>query len=414
MKNIYSSLDIGSNTIKLVVGEIYNNKLNILATNEINSKGIKNGLIVKADDVLICLKELFRRTEDTLGIKVNKVVTTIPSYYSEFLVGEGYTTINREDNTVNGTDIIRALQASVYNKVVDNRELVNVMPIEFTIDDKTKIEDPKGKKANKLSVTSILSTVPKKNIYGIITLLEDIGIQVVDICLNPTCDYNEFMTNDLKDKTGAIINIGKDKTEVSVINKNILIATENISIGGKNIDKDISYIYNISTKVSNKLKENFALASKRNASMREMETIQNKNNEEVKINQYEISEIVNSRLVQILELSKKQINLLTKKEIHYIIITGGTSEMTDFDIVASDMFGKTYINTEVKEIGARHNKYSSVLGSIKFYYQKLTFRDKVSPMLNEEEQELLFRIKKEKNINSDSLFGKVFGYFFDN
>ena len=40
------------------------------------------------------------------------------------------------------------------------------------------------------------------------------------------------------------------------------------------------------------LKENFALASKRNASAREIETLVNEDNEEVKVNQYELSEII--------------------------------------------------------------------------------------------------------------------------
>jgi len=414
VKNIYSSLDIGTNSIKLVVGEIFKDKLNILVCNEINSKGIKKGLIVSADDVLICLKELFRRTEEMLGIKIKKVITTVPSYYSEFLVGEGYTTITREEKEVNGQDIIRALQASVYNRVTDNRELVSVTPIEFTLDEKEKVEDPKGKKCDKLTVTSIMSTVPKKNIYGIVTLLENIGVDVVDICLNASCDYEELKIADLDKKTGAIINIGKDKTEVSVINKGILIATENISIGGKNIEKDISYIYKIKNKDALKLKEEFALASKRNASMREFEKVLDKEGNEVKVNQYELSEIVNSRLVEILELSKKQINLLTKKEIHYIIITGGTTEIRDFNEVAMNMFGKTYINTSVKEMGARNNKYSSVLGAIKLYYNKLKFRNKTSSTLSLDEQELLFKVKKEKNVNSSSLLGKIYGYFFDN
>ena len=44
------------------------------------------------------------------------------------------------------------------------------------------------------------------------------------------------------------------------------------------------------------------------------------NEENIKINQYEISEIISSRLKEILNLARKQINLLTKMEISYIII----------------------------------------------------------------------------------------------
>lgn len=412
MKDLYTSLDIGSSTIKLVVAEMYKGKLNVLACSEVKSKGIKNGLIINAEEVLICLKEVFRRVEDILQIKLNKVLAIIPSYYSEFFLSEGYTTITRENKTINGADIVRALQSSAYNRVPDNRELVSVVPIEFIIDDNEPINDPKGKTGEKLYVKTVISTVPKKNVYGIVTLLDNIGVDVVDIALAPTADYFEFRKKDYINKTGAVINIGKDKTEVSIINKDVLIATEILPIGGKNIDKDISYIYNINMKDALYLKEKFALASKRNASAREIETLVNEDDEEVKVNQYELSEIIYSRLKEILELSKKQINLLTKKEISYIIITGGTTEIDDFSVVFDNMFGRSYNYTEVKEVGVRNNKFSSVIGAIKFYYDKLQFKNKITSTIDEEEQRELFTIKK--NVNKDTLLGRVYGYFFDN
>ena len=46
MKEIISSLDIGSDTIKLVVGEMFNNELNVLSVSEVKSKGVKRGIIV--------------------------------------------------------------------------------------------------------------------------------------------------------------------------------------------------------------------------------------------------------------------------------------------------------------------------------------------------------------------------------
>ena len=45
MKEIISSLDIGSSTMKLVVGEVYNNEVNVLAVSDVKSKGIKKGII---------------------------------------------------------------------------------------------------------------------------------------------------------------------------------------------------------------------------------------------------------------------------------------------------------------------------------------------------------------------------------
>ena len=59
MKEIISSLDIGSSTVKLVVGEVYKNEVHVLAVSEVKSKGVKKGIIVNPEEAIISLKELF-------------------------------------------------------------------------------------------------------------------------------------------------------------------------------------------------------------------------------------------------------------------------------------------------------------------------------------------------------------------
>ena len=297
MKEIISSLDIGSSTVKLVVGEIYNDELNVLAVSEVKSKGVKRGIIVSPEEALISLKEVFLRCEEMLGIKINKVILTIPSYYAEFIITDGSSTITNEDGIIQSVDVVRTMQACVYNKVPNNKEFVAITPIEFTIDDSDKkVKNPTGMKANKLKCKAVLSLAPKKNVYTAVSLLENIGVDIVDINFGSVADYFEFKTPELDKKNTAVINIGEEKTEVSIFKKGILIETECIEIGGKNIDRDICYIYDISRKQAVYLKEKFALASKRNASTSWSEDVLTKSEENIKINQYEISEIISSRI----------------------------------------------------------------------------------------------------------------------
>ena len=212
-------------------------------------------------------------------------------------------------------------------------------------------------------------------------------------------------------KNTAVINIGEEKTEVSIFKKGILVDTENIELGGKNIDRDICYIYSISRNRAKDLKEKFALSHKRNASTTWSEDVLTTNDESIKINQYELSEIIYSRVKEILELAKKQINILTKLEISYIIVTGGTSEANDFSLVVEEVFGENAKVYKVKEIGCRHNKYSSVLGFIKYYHEKLAFRDKSAYTITEKEQNELINSRR---TSSTSVLGKIYGYFFNN
>ena len=412
MKQIITSLDLGSNSVKIIVGEIYNDELFVLACTEVVSKGVKKGLIVEPEKALESIKEAITRTESILGIKINKLIVISPSYYANFFKGEGYITLTREDKKIIGEDITHVMQASVYNRISPNLELVSVSSKDFIINEKDIVKDPKGIEATRLSVNSILGVVPKKNVYTLIEILDNLGIKVVDLAFGGQADYFAYRKEEYKNKLGAVINIGSNKTEVSIIDNDILINTEVLDIGSKNIDRDISYIYDLTLEDSKKLKETFALAHKSSASTNEIVECLTKSNEHIKINQYEISEIVYSRVREILELSKKQINLLTKKEISYIIITGGCTELEGFSKVYKEVFGKSYEMCNLEKLGVRNNKFSTALGVISYYYYKLKFRDKIATTVDGVEQEEIFREKKK--IDESSLLGKVYSYCFDN
>ena len=411
MKEIISSLDIGSSTVKLVVGEVYKNEVHVLAVSEVKSKGIKKGIIVSPEDALISLKEVFSRCEEMLNIRIDKVLLTIPSYYAEFSIVESEVIVENEEKIVSSNDLINSLQSCVYNKIPSNKEFVGIMPIEFTLDGNKKVKNPNGQSASKLGCKAVMSLVPKKNVYTSVSLLENIGVAIADINFGCVGDYYEFKNAETDKKNCAVVNIGDEKTEVSIFKKGILIETENIEIGSKNIDRDICYIYDIPRKKARELKEKFALASKRNASTSWSEEVLNNKNENIKISQYEISEIICSRIKEILELSKKQINLLTKLEISYIMFTGGTTELNDFNLVVDEVFGREMERFNVKEIGCRHNKYSTVIGLIKYYHKKLSFRNKLAYTVNQDKQDELINIKKS---NNNTILGKIYGYFFNN
>ena len=64
-------------------------------------------------------------------------------------------------------------------------------------------------------------------------------------------------------------------------------------------------------------------------------------------------------------------------------------------------------------MGIRHNKYSSTLGVIKYFDDKLALRGKSYNMLNSDDIESLVSTQQRLTSN-DNIIGKVFGHFFDN
>ena len=286
MRQIITSLDLGSNSIKLVLGEIYEGRLFVLCGVNVKSTGIKNGLITNQDRVASSIKNALKKLESLVGVKVDKVVVNAPSFDSNFIKGEGNITFD-EEREITGSDITNVLSKSVYKKVSSSEELVSVFPVDFIVNEDKIVKDPKGIVAKSIGVNSILTTVPKNNIDILYDTLSKLDIKVADLSFGGMADYFEFRDSEMAKKNVAVINIGEDKTEISVIEKDSLVGCETLEMGGKNVDRDIAYIYDITLENARRLKEDFALCHKSKASTSEIVEVINKSEENLKINQYE-------------------------------------------------------------------------------------------------------------------------------
>jgi cell division ATPase FtsA len=172
-------------------------------------------------------------------------------------------------------------------------------------------------------------------------------------------------------------------------------------------------MYKVNDEVAEKLKLSFSLAHKKNASVNDLIEVTNAENELIKINQFELSEVVMSRTEEILNEAKKEINLLTSKKIDYIIITGGTSNIPGFEYIVKDTFGEYASIGNVKMLGIRDNIYSSCIGNLVYFISKLKLKNKDYSMINDNEMYQITSPNATKKLNaSDSMLGKLFGYFF--
>lgn len=404
VKHIYTSVDIGTDTTKVVVTELYKGKLNLLAASSIKSSGIKKGLITDVNEAAKTLKKAISEVEGMLGISIKKVLVNIPSYFADFTKVEGEIKIDSEDSIVNGHHVSMVLENSLKSSNF-SKEIVSIIPIDFSIDEQVGIKDPKGLMGDVLRVRAVVCLVPKKNIYSVVSLVDSVGLEVVDISLNGIGDINAFKNKDIDSKLGAIVNVGYETTNVSIYNKGIIIKNSIIGMGGKNIDNDLSYMYKIDLNEANKIKEKFALAHKNNANKGEFYEVNG-----IRINQFEATDVVMSRIEEILTLAKKEINILANRKMDYIIVTGGVSNMESFRYIAEAVFGKDIIMGNINIIGIRNNKYSSCVGNIAYYINRLKLLGNNSTMVDDDE--LFFSRRGLIDVNEESMLGKVFGYFF--
>ena len=410
MKKIFTSVDIGSDTVKILTCEAINGQYNVLASSEIKSKGIRKGLVVDSSLAINTIKDGMKIINDDLGFEVKKVIVNIPDYNAKFMYVTGEIDI---DGIVTNDSVNKVIKTSVYNKIDEEYELVTVIPIDFSIDSNEGNTNPVGIECNKLGIKGIMITVPKKNIYSVIGIIEGAGLEVVDITISGLADYHEVRNKKIDSKIGAIINLGHETTNVSVISDGVLVNTETIQLGGKNIEKDIAYVFGTNVIDARKIKEKFSSCHKRFTNLNDTYELKNDMGEIVKLNQLEVTEVVMSRMIEILEFAKKQIFLLTKKEIQYIILTGGLTEIKSFKNLVYEILGKDVIIYLMDQIGIRDNKYTTAMGMIKYYVDKMTVRGRESSMISQEDEELLLT-PDDKKRKEKAVVTKIFKGFIRN
>lgn len=413
MRKIMSSLDIGYASIKLIVAEINKKKLYVLTSSIVNNDAVKKDMTIDYDILEGIIKKLLSDAKEKLGIEIKKTLLTIPTDSASFTINRARIDIKNEDNLITVDDMIKVVNLSGKNVVQDNMELVNITPLYYTLDDSSKTDIPVNTFSRSLEVKSIITSSSKDDVYKYLRVLDNLGVSVVDISYDVVGNYFAFKSDDMDTTCGIIIDIGYLSTSISVYNKGVLVNTLKIKVGSLNVLKDISYVYKISLDSAKEVYKKLGLGSSKNANNLEKIELKDNNGDKLIINQVNLSEIIESRVQEILSMAKKQINTLTKRQISYIICTGGIANIGDFDLNVLEIFGKNarigYINT----IGIRDTRYASTFGLIKWYDYNAKLKNYDYSILSLEEQEEFSKEESEAKTSSKSIIGKVFDYFFE-
>lgn len=411
MRKIYTSIDIGTDEIKAITIEEYNDKFNVLATAYVKTKGVKKGLIVDATLISNSLKKVIKQLESKLGTKVEQVLAIVPSNNLDINIGMGEASITTENNLIDGESIFNCLQKSLKGKVPKNMEVVSIMPIEYKIDNLKKVKNPLGLEGKTLASKSVIVSVPQKNVYSVVGILENLGIEVVDVTISSVADYYAIKDKELDKEIISLVNIGKEKTVISVFNKGILIKEKIIPYGGDELDEVIGFNFKTDEAASKKIKEDYGVSNRKFADSDEDYQITNRLGQKTTINQYVLSEIIEYKLVEILKNIKNEINNLTNREISYIIVTGAITSMLGFGALVEDIYGRKGQLLTTNIIGIRDNKYSSSYGAIKYFINKLELREKDYTMFIDEKVDEMLRARKK--MGTGSALGKIFGKIFE-
>ncbi|AYV71261.1 cell division protein FtsA [Bacillus sp. PK3-056] len=422
---LYVSLDIGTSSIKVIIGEMINESLNIIGVGIVPSEGLKKGSIVDIDETVHSIRQAIEQAERMVGMEIKQVVVGVSGNHVNLQTSRGVVAVSSENREITIEDVIRVKDAAQVVSIPPEKEIIDIIPKQFIVDGLDEITDPRGMIGVRLEMEGTIITGSKTILHNTLRCVERAGLEIQDISLQPLAAGSFALSKDEKNLGVALIDIGGGSTTIAVFENGFLKATSVIPVGGDHITKDLSIGLRTTTEDAEKIKIKYGYAFYDHASEEEVFSVPIIGSDQhQQFNQLEISDIIEARLEEIFELVGHELARLGVYDLPGgFVLTGGVASTKGILELAQDIFQSRVRIAIPDYIGVREPQYTTAVGLIKFSYKnsKLQGGNIHNPVAvpaetREKAQKTASQkpaYEKKQVEKEPSKFKKFMGYFFD-
>src|SRR6266568_5631441 len=253
-------LDIGTTKIACIVGEVTDDGVDIIGVGTHPSTGLKKGVVVNIDATVQSIQRAVEEAEHMAGVEITSVYAGIAGAHIKSLNSQGVWAV--KDKEVKESDIAAVLEQAKAINIPQDREIIHVLPQEYTIDHQDGIKEPLGMSGVRLEAKVHLVTASVSSAQNIIKCCNRCGLQVADIVLEPLASAEAVLHDDEKELGVAIVDVGGGTTDVAVFNEGAIVHTSILPLGGNHLTNDIAVGLRTPLDAAEKIKQKFGCASK--------------------------------------------------------------------------------------------------------------------------------------------------------
>ena len=254
MNNTFLAIDVGSSNITAVVANHdLDNNINILGTGIQKSNGIDKGLIIDIEEASKAIKEAVSIAKRTTTELIDTTVVSISGSYSKSIRSSG--SVNVPNGLITETEINQVMQMALYNAtIVQEYEVVHVVPIFFKVDDSTEVDNPLNMNGSRLEVSVYIVTAKRTALTNIKSALKISGIEIVKYVLDSYASAIAVLDDQQKKFGAIVINLGASTTEFVYYKGNSIIYNGFIPVGSNHITNDLSVMLHTPLSAAEKIK----------------------------------------------------------------------------------------------------------------------------------------------------------------
>jgi cell division protein FtsA len=236
-EKIVVGLDIGSTKVCTLIAD---SGLAPIGLGVADSRGIKKGAIVNLEAAVESIRKSVAEAEEMAGYEVETVYVGLAGAHVKSFNSLGVTSVPTRSREINTDDVRRVIETARAVALAPDREIIHILPQEFTVDDQHGISDPLGMVGTRLEVNVHIVTSSTTAAQNIVTAVNRSGHLVGDTVLEPIAVSEAILSEDEKELGCVLADIGGGKTNIAIYHHGAVRHTVVVPLGGELFTSDIA------------------------------------------------------------------------------------------------------------------------------------------------------------------------------
>jgi cell division protein FtsA len=224
--------------------------------------------------------------------------------------------------------------------------VLHAQPVNFAIDHRTGLSDPRGQMGNELMADMHLLTVEESAVQNLLYCIKRCDLELAGLASSAYVSGIAALVEDEQELGGACIDMGGGATGLSIFIKKHMIYADSVRIGGDHVTADISKGLQVPMTTAERIKTVFGGVVATGMDDREMIEIGGDTGDWERdrrtVSRAELIGVMRPRVEEILEEVRARLDAAGFDHLpaQQIVLTGGSSQIPGLDGLASRILGQ--------------------------------------------------------------------------
>ena len=308
------------------------------------SRGVRYGEIDAMQETERAIRTAVQAAQKMAKIRVDHVIVCFsgadPRSYG--LAGA----VDLEGHVVSEQDVSRVLSACDVPDYGEGREVLHAQPVNFALDHRSGMSDPRGQTGQVLSADMHMLTVDGGVIQNLAHCIKRCDLELAGLASSSYVSGFSSLVEDEQELGAACIDLGGGSAGLSIFMKKHMIYADSVRIGGEHVTSDISMGLQVPTATAERIKTFYGGVVATGMDDREIIEIGGETgdweHDRRTVSRAELIGIMRPRVEEILEEVRARLDAAGFDHLpsQQIVLTGGGSQIPGLDGLASRILGQ--------------------------------------------------------------------------